>query len=167
MSRYLFDENYSSRVAKIARKLYKGGEVDIGWVGRRKGGDPPLGSDDKTVRDHARITKQAIITQDRGMILECVKRNQPVIWIDRKGRSSILKERVKMTVLVLCAIPEWEQHLKMDPVPDIIKTNTRGTFPVTIEEFCEMIENKMKYSVPARRNSSKTKPKTGNDLLSI
>ena len=101
------------------------------------------------------------------MISECAKQNQPVIWIDRKGRISILNERVKMTILVLRSVPKWEQHLKLDTVPDIIKTNTTGTFSVTIDEFHEMIANKTKYSVPARRKRPKTKPKTGNGLLPI
>ena len=72
-----------------------------------------------------------------------------------------------MTILVLRSVPKWEQHLKLTPVPGIIKTNTRGTFTVTTDEFYEMIENKMKYSAPARRNRPQTKPKTGNGLLPI
>ena len=110
-----------------------------------------MGSSDDLIRDHARQVEQAIITQDRGMIRQCVEYRQPVIWIDRKGRKSVLEEAVKMTILVLRSVPKWEELLNGESAPDIIRTTTRGTNALTIEEFSDITEHRTRYSSPAKR----------------
>ena len=165
MARYLFDENCSRRVARVVRRLYEFSGVDVGWVGRVKGGDPPLGSTDECIRRHTCRARQAIITQDLGMIRQCVEYDQPVIWIDRKGRKSILEETVKMTILVLRSVPKWERMLNLDIVPDIIRTNSRGTEALTLEGFRDIMGQRMKYSALARKRKSNPRTKTDGGLL--
>lgn len=163
MARYLFDENFSRRVAKVVDELFRG--VDIGWVGRQKGGNPQSGSTDEFIRQHARRAQQTIVTRDLGMIEQCVKFEQPVIWIDRRGRKSVLEEPVKMTILVLQAVPKWEELLKLDSAPDIIRTYYRGTEVLTLEKFLDIRGRRMKYSAPAKSRSSKPKTNTYGGLL--
>lgn len=163
MARYLFDENFSWRVAKVVNELCRG--VDIGWVGRRKGGNPQSGSTDEFIRQHARRAQQTIVTQDLGMIEQCVESGQPVIWIDRRGRKSVLDEAVKMTILVLQSVPKWEELLNLDIAPDIIRTNYQGTKPLALEEFLDIRRQRMNYSAPARSRSSKPKTNTDGGLL--
>lgn len=163
MARYLFDENFSRRVAKVVDELFRG--VDIGWIGRQKGGNPRSGSTDEFIRQHARRARQTIVTRDLGMIEQCVESEQPVIWIDRKGRKSVLEEPVKMAILVLQAVPKWEELLKLDNLPDIIRTSYRGTEALTLEKFLDIRGQKMKYSAPTKSRSSKSRNNTDGGLF--
>ena len=83
----------------------------VSYVGNEQDGDPPRGSSDQTIIDHARTTNQVVVTSNHDMVLLCLEQPQPVIWLDPHGRNFT---RDEMVVLVFQERPDGP-HLRKQP----------------------------------------------------
>lgn len=89
-TRLLFDEDVSPHVA---RALF-----ELGFRVYHVGGDdqPPKGTPDPGVLDHAMRCNQTVVSKNYDMIILCAERNVSVIWWDPRGREMPVDEQASL-----------------------------------------------------------------------
>lgn len=105
--RLLFDELLP---ASVARALHELG-FRTSHVGNLDHGQPPRGSDDAFVLDHAVRTSQVVVS-NHDMIMLCAERAQSVVWIDPRGRQFRHDE---LAAVAFAGIAEWHRRLAEAP----------------------------------------------------
>jgi predicted nuclease of predicted toxin-antitoxin system len=103
--RLLFDELLPWRVARALNEL----GFRTSHVGHDDHGQPPRGSTDEAVLEHAAATRQVVVTSNHDMVMLCAERGQPVVWIDPYGRQFRHDE---LAVAAFRGIAEWQRLLE-------------------------------------------------------
>lgn len=106
-TRLLFDELLPWRVPAALRVL----SFRASYVGNVEDAQPPRGSSDEQVLDHAIKTGQVIVTSNHDMVLLCAEKGESLIWIDPRGRQFRFGE---LLVLVFQNARFWEEWLTSD-----------------------------------------------------
>lgn len=157
--RLLFDENLPWRVASALREL----GFPVSYVGDDKASpaSPGRGSADSVVLEHAERFNQIIVTSNLDMILLCAERNQPVVWIDPRGRQL---RREDMVLLVFKNIRDWTQRFEDAADPVCLRAMRTRTETLGLQEAGRLARNRM--SRISRRRTRTRQPRPHGDLLS-
>ena len=129
--RLMFDELLPYRAALALREL----QFRTSHVGHKGDRQPDRGSDDEKILRHAMRTKQVVVTSNHDMIMLCNELQQPVGWIDPRGRQYRADE---LAMLALGGIAEWERLLARPKGPFAFACSGRRSrfFPWTAPPDC-------------------------------
>jgi predicted nuclease of predicted toxin-antitoxin system len=143
--RLLFDELLPPGVARALREL----GFRTSHVGHEADRQPPRGSDDVRVLEHAVATNQVVVTYNHDMIMLCAEREQPVVWIDPRGRQFRHDELV---VVAFSGIAEWQRLLAEQPRPVCVRVMRTKVEVVPLERARSLAAQRMRgLGVRARR----------------
>jgi predicted nuclease of predicted toxin-antitoxin system len=106
--RLLWDELLSHLVPDALRVL----GFNTSYVGHVGDDAPVRGSTDQEVLDHARRTRQTIVTSNHDMMLICAEAGQAFVWLDPRSRQY---SRLEQVLIALTQIEQWEALLSADP----------------------------------------------------
>jgi predicted nuclease of predicted toxin-antitoxin system len=100
--RLLFDELSSSKVAKALKAL--GLQVErVGWKDQ-----PPRGSDDAVVLEHARKCNQVVVTSNHDFIVLLCDQGESFVWLDGRGTSLTFYETV---LRAFTQLEQWDREI--------------------------------------------------------
>lgn len=112
--RLLFDELLPPGVARALHEL----GFNTSHVGHLTHSQPPRGSDDATVLEHAAATNQVVVTSNHDMIMLCAERAAPVVWLDPYGRQFRHDE---LALVAFKGIAEWHRLLSSHSTPVCVR----------------------------------------------
>ena len=113
------------------------------------------GSSDKEVLDFAQQTNQVVVTSNHDMILLCAESQQPVIWIDPRGRQF---SREALVLLVFKNISDWEERLNQATGPVCLKALRTKTTTLSLNEAGRLARQRMRRISAARRRRGSQQP---------
>jgi predicted nuclease of predicted toxin-antitoxin system len=93
--RLLWDELLSHLVPDAPRVL----GFNTSYVGHVGDDAPVRGSTDQEVLDHARRTRQTIVTSNHDMMLICAEAGQAFVWLDPRSRQYSRLEQVLIALM--------------------------------------------------------------------
>lgn len=114
---------------------------------------------DSTVLEHATRFNQIIVTSNLDMILLCVERDQPVVWIDPRGRQL---RREDLVLLVFKNIRDWAQRLDETAEPVCLRAMRTKTVTLELEAAGRLARNRL--SRISRRTQTQ-QPRPHGDLF--
>lgn len=135
--RLLFDECLPWKVAEALLTL----GFNTSYVGREEHGQPPRRSSDEAILAHATKTGQMIVTSNHDMILLCVEQNEPVVWIDPRGRKIGHEELV---VLAFTGIAGWQRDLEARTSPMCLRVLRTKTEMMSLDRAKRLVERRMR-----------------------
>jgi predicted nuclease of predicted toxin-antitoxin system len=147
----LFDELLSWRVARALREL----GIRASHVGHEDDKAPARGSDDAAVLDHARTTNQVVVTSNHDMILLCAEENEPVIWIDPRGRQL---KRTEFVSLVFGRVEEWQALLSAADEPICVHVLRTKTEVLKLERARHLVVQRMRRLQARKRIRRRSSP---------
>ena len=152
----MYDELLPWRVAEALRAL----EYHVSYVGADQ--QPPRGSPDEEVLDHARRTNQVIVTSNHDMIMLCAEVGESVIWLDPRGRQLRREEHV---VLAFTNIAEWQEMLTAGDTTVCVRALRTKNEVLTLARASELAERRVRaLRARKRRHARATRPQA-NDLF--
>ena len=125
------------------------------YVGHEEDGAPTRGSSDQTIIEFAKDTNQVVVTSNHDMVLLYFEQQQPVIWLDPRGRKIT---RDEMVILVFRAAREWEDLLQSATGPVCIRALRTKNETLPIERASHLVQQRMRRIAAKKRRAPKPKP---------
>jgi predicted nuclease of predicted toxin-antitoxin system len=152
----LYDELLPWRVAESLRAL----EYRVSYVGDNE--QPPRGSPDEEVLDHARKTNQVVVTSNHDMIMLCAEVGESVIWLDPRGRQLRREEHV---VLAFTNIAQWQELLLQADAQVCVRALRTKNEVLTLERAFTLAERRVRALRARKRSRARSTPSQPNALF--
>jgi len=152
----LYDELLPWRVAEALRAL----EYRVSFVGGEE--QPPRGSTDEDVLDHARKTNQVVVTSNHDMIMLCAEVGESVIWLDPRGRQLRSEEHV---VLAFTNIAQWQELLLQADAQVCVRALRTKNEVLTLERASALAERRIRALRARKRDRARSTPSQPNALF--
>lgn len=150
--RLLFDELLPASVARALNEL----GFRTSHVGDERHQQPPRGSSDERVLDHASATNQIVVTSNHDMIMLCAERQQSVVWIDPRGRQFRHDE---LALVAFQGVVAWHRLLDEQAAPACVRVLRTKVEVLPLEKAAALAAGRMRELRTRRRRRTRQSPR--------
>lgn len=103
-------------------------------------GQPPFGSEDEVVLEHAHRCNQIIVTNNYDLIMLCAEHNESVLWLDPRGPDLTLRE-----IVLRCfeGVEVWQQLFEAAEGPICVRSLKTKDETMTLERAFELARKRL------------------------